>query len=69
MKWSEGYFTNGLRTDKTLVYHENGNPFFKGHYLEGKKDGKWTFYNINGEKINIVTFDNGVMISQTNPIE
>lgn len=58
------YFDNGspkcenfytLRGDKKEVvkeiqFFENGHKKLVGHYKSGKKDGKWTYWYINGKK-------------------
>lgn len=35
---------------KEIQYFENGHKKIVGHYKNGKKDGKWTFWYVNGEK-------------------
>ena len=33
-----------------LDYHENGKKKAEGNYLNGKKEGFWTFFNPNGKR-------------------
>jgi antitoxin component YwqK of YwqJK toxin-antitoxin module len=63
--WSEGFYSNGIRTDSTWVYHENGTLFYKGTYLEGEKHGTWKFYDDEENLVNQVIFDHGKLKEQT----
>ena len=47
-KQSETYFTDGVENGTYKVYNENGTPRVVGQYLNGKKTGEWTFYDIHG---------------------
>ena len=31
------------------VYYENGNLAYKGHHINGKRNGSWEFYKPDGE--------------------
>ncbi len=64
-KWSDGYFEKDLRVGKTLVYHENGKLYYKGAYDKGQKSGLWVFFNQEGKQVNKVTFENGMIKSQS----
>lgn len=35
---------------KEIQYFNNGQKKLVGHYKNGKKDGKWTFWYVNGQK-------------------
>ncbi|MDA3890392.1 MAG: hypothetical protein PF517_01880 [Salinivirgaceae bacterium] len=35
---------------KEIQFYENGQKEYVGHFIKGKKDGKWTYWNINGKK-------------------
>jgi len=63
--WSDGFFSNGLRSGKAKVFHENGKPFYQGQYTGGKKDGEWVFYDDQGKEVNRVTFSKGELIKQS----
>ena len=67
--WSEGYFTKGLRSGESKVYYENGELFFIGEYINGKKVNTWTFYDEKGNIKNIVTYENGKIVSQKDKVE
>jgi hypothetical protein len=32
-------------------YFSNGNPWYKGHYINGKEDGYWEWYNIDSKLV------------------
>jgi hypothetical protein len=42
-----------------LEYHENGKRKAEGHYLNGKKEGFWTFFHTNGKKESEGNFKDG----------
>lgn len=49
----ENFYTlSGDKKDviKEIQFYENGSKKLVGHYKNGKKDGKWTFWYVNGEK-------------------
>lgn len=47
------------------VYHENGELFYTGSYVDGKKDGKWCFYDKDGKLANEIMFDKGIFLNQS----
>jgi antitoxin component YwqK of YwqJK toxin-antitoxin module len=44
---------------KTTYYFENGKVQQEGFFKNGKLDGVWTSYDVNGNKLAVATYDNG----------
>jgi antitoxin component YwqK of YwqJK toxin-antitoxin module len=44
---------------KTTYYFENGKIQQEGFFKDGKLDGIWTSYDVNGNKLAVATYDNG----------
>jgi antitoxin component YwqK of YwqJK toxin-antitoxin module len=44
---------------KTTYYFENGKIQQEGFFKDGKLDGVWTSYDVNGNKLAVATYDNG----------
>jgi len=56
--------TELLETGKWKYFFVNGKLESKGKFKDGKKDGKWVYYNQYGDKIRIVNFNAGELVSQ-----
>jgi antitoxin component YwqK of YwqJK toxin-antitoxin module len=48
-KWSEAYYSKGMREGHSLTFYPNGNIRYMGEYRDDKKTGTWTFYDENGK--------------------
>lgn len=55
---SEGFFKDGLRDGKAIVYHQNGQVYYTGYYNNGREVGKWVFFAEDGRKVNEKDFGN-----------
>lgn len=55
-KQSETYFTDGIENGSYVVYNENGTPSIVGQNENGKRTGKWSFYDKEGKLIDTKTF-------------
>ena len=55
----QGSFKNGLREGPWVVYHENGQLFYKGDYKNGEQEGSWVGYRENGQLYYKGGFKNG----------
>ena len=47
-KWSESYYTNGLKDGHSLTFYPNGKIRYIAEYKLDQKVGTWTFYDENG---------------------
>ena len=47
-----------------LDHYPNGNPRFRGVYLDGEMHGAWTFYRSDGSVMRTGTFDRGRQVGQ-----
>ena len=47
-KNSESVFKNGVNNGYSMVWYPNGNVHYFGDYTDGKRSGKWTFYDESG---------------------
>ena len=45
---------------KTTYYFENGKVQQEGFFKNGKLDGTWISYDVNGAKTSVATYDSGV---------
>jgi len=45
---------------RATYYHQNGVVAQTGHFLEGKLHGKWKMYNVDGKKIALGEYNQGV---------
>jgi antitoxin component YwqK of YwqJK toxin-antitoxin module len=59
---SESVYWSG----RYIEHFNNGNVSSDGHYLEGKKEGKWTFYDSSGELLRRAWYENGKVVSFEN---
>ncbi len=46
-------------TVKAVYFHDNGQVKQTGFYKDGKLHGKWTSYDLNGNKIAMGEYENG----------
>jgi antitoxin component YwqK of YwqJK toxin-antitoxin module len=67
--WREVSYTKGTPDGLTKAYHENGMIFYQGNFLNGEKHGEWSFFDVEGNPVNQIIFENGILKSQTNSIE
>lgn len=56
-KWSEGYFKNDLRDGFGTTWYDNGQKHFEGSYKDGVRAGVWMFYDMKGEMVKEVNYD------------
>jgi len=71
-KWDNGRdkaILTFLNPNDTLTYlkedfYKSGQPFSKGMYVGGKKNGLWDWWYLNGNKKDEATFDTGTYIIQ-----
>jgi hypothetical protein len=54
IRLSDGTWANDGRF---VQWHPNGQPAIEGAFKEGRKVGKWTYYDENGKKTEEKTFD------------
>ncbi|HEX8269926.1 MAG TPA: membrane-binding protein [Flavobacterium sp.] len=45
---------------KATYYHENGSIQQQGFFKEGKLDGQWVSYDVNGNKLAVAEYSKGV---------
>lgn len=55
-KWSENYYSNGLKDGHSITFFPNGQIRYIGEYLNDEKVGTWTFYDEEGNVVNEETF-------------
>jgi antitoxin component YwqK of YwqJK toxin-antitoxin module len=59
---SEGKITRSMTQEgKWTLYYENGQINAEGNYVNGKKDGVWTWFDIKGKKTDEQTYQNGAI--------
>ena len=51
---------------KEIEYYPNGQKKYVVFFKNRKRDGKWIFYDNNGEKVNEVIFKNGKEVNPKN---
>jgi len=49
----QGSFRNGMKQGSWIVYHENGQLWFKVTYKSGKEDGAGVEYHDNGSHLGL----------------
>ena len=59
-KYFEFNFTNNLRDGKYECLYDNGQKQITGLYIDGKREGLWTYYNFNGQKCEEINYVNSV---------
>ena len=59
MSLSETWDSNGRRHGPTLLWDENGQLLFEGHYVHGEKEGKWVRYDEEGNIIDEDIYKDG----------
>lgn len=47
---------------KSTFYYDNGQIQQEGFYKDGKVHGEWTSFNINGSKVAVGTYENGLKV-------
>ena len=52
-------------TGKNICKYENGQKSEEGNYLNGKRDGKWTWWYENGQKWVEANYKDGKMLRRT----
>jgi antitoxin component YwqK of YwqJK toxin-antitoxin module len=59
---SEGKISGQMGQEgKWILYYENGQVNAEGNYINGKKDGVWTWYDVKGKKTDEQTYQNGTI--------
>jgi len=48
IKWSESYYTNGLKNGHSITFYPNGKVRYIGEYRQDKKFGLWKFHKEDG---------------------
>ena len=46
--WSQSVYIKGMLNGPTVTFHENGKRNYLGEYTDGKRSGKWTFWDTSG---------------------
>ena len=59
---SMGSFENNKANGIWTNYHPNGKIKAEGEYKEGEQHGYWKYYNQSGKLVNVLTFQNGVLV-------
>ena len=59
---STGSFENNKANGIWTNYHPNGKIKAEGEYKEGEQHGYWKYYNQSGKLVNVLTFQNGVLV-------
>ncbi|WP_333694158.1 toxin-antitoxin system YwqK family antitoxin [Flavobacterium sp.] len=49
---------------KSTFYHDNGQVQQEGYYKDGKVHGQWVSYDVNGKKVSMGQYDNGVRVGK-----
>lgn len=58
-----GSYQGGLKVGKWLQYHPNGKWMLSGSYNpQGKKNGAWSSYDINGKILSVQHYSNGRIV-------
>lgn len=61
---SEGKITNQMaQVGKWVIYYENGMLNAEGNYINGQKDGTWTWYDLKGKKTDEQVYKGGSIVS------
>lgn len=58
VKISEQY-KEGVETGIETAYYENGTIFYKGKYINGKKEGEWNYYSKDNKLVLTQAYKNG----------
>jgi hypothetical protein len=53
----EAFYIDGIEHGPYVVYRENGNPYYRGHYNHGNCDGTWYWYDETGKQTRKVKAD------------
>ena len=56
-------FERGIMNGLTETFYENGTPNLKGYSKNGKREGKWTTYKLDGSIESEELFKDGVAIN------
>ncbi len=54
----------GVSINKYTEYHENSRIKIIGQFKDGKKDGKWIEYDINGRKTKETVYKKGEVVKE-----
>lgn len=57
-KMLEARYTDGVENGAYVSYRENGVPYFRGFYINGKRANIWEFYDEEGNLAGTKDFDN-----------
>ena len=52
------YNSNGKRHGYWEFYHDNGQLWMKGNFINGDPDGIWEYYHKNGDLDEIIIYEN-----------
>ncbi len=55
IKWSESFYSHGIKSGHSVTFFPNGKVRYIGEYKEDKQIGNWRFYDEEG---NLVTEEN-----------
>ena len=59
-------FKNNRLNGQSIYYrHDNGQKFIEGSYKDNKADGKWTFWDKSGRKIEESNYKDGDLVDKT----
>ena len=56
-KQSVHNYKEGMLNGQITVFNANSNLLYQGFYIDGKKHGKWNYYNNNQEIINTTWYN------------
>lgn len=59
------FLPNGKKDGEWQTFYRSGSPMSKGIYNKGEKEGRWTYWNKDGDIVARKNFENGVEISGT----
>lgn len=56
---------NGKKDGEWQTFYHSGSPMSKGTYNKGEKEGRWTYWNKDGNIVARKHFKNGIEVSET----
>lgn len=55
-KWSENFYTDGIKSGHSVTFFPNGNVRYVGEYKNDERVGTWKFYDLEGNLTNEENF-------------
>jgi len=62
-------FVKGKPEGKWIEYYQNGKKRAQGFYKNELKNGKWIYWDKDGQIIYTITFSKGIKIKEEKPLE